>query len=633
MTARGWRVRGPVFATLAAVALVAGGTLAGAAPVPRGPVSDGADASAARLSSGAAAGPAAGRTPARLATVRCPGGLASVPRVRLRCATLTVPLDRARPAAGSARLLVTRVLPPVRRSADPVVHLAGGPGGSAESYLPVLPTVFAGLAARTGREVVILDQRGTGRSTPLLDCGERAVDRACVAELRKRGVRLADFGVDASADDVADLVGALGARRAHVWGQSFGSGLGIVLAHRHPGVLASLTLEAVDRPRSAITAPTAFTGALRALDVECSRQKACVRRTGGSLARRAAATAAALASRPLATPAGPVNGDRFTVALETLLEVTRGATPAPDLVAAGVRRDAVVMGQLVQLAEGQPSPAGVVGSLMNASMNCSEAATTAAAVRRANKGVPAAFGVLVRRTVEQYATTCSRIGRGQDRDAQARPTARTPVLVVQGALDPNTGLAAARQIAREFPRATLVTVADSGHFPMVRGNPCTQDAFARFVLRPGLRPTAPCAARPPSLSAPLPTVAATRLGPAVVEDATGAFAVHAPVTWWATGSGAFLSADGATVVLGRTAGRPAAALTALLSALGLPADLPRTPTPGGWTAVRVQDPAAGLVTVAVRQAPDGVRTLLAVAPATVAEAMDATVVEPLLKRR
>jgi hypothetical protein len=272
-----------------------------------------------------------------------------------------------------------------------------------------------------------------------------------------------------------------------------------------------------------------------------------------------------------------VTGDRFTLALETLLEVTRQATPAPDLVAAAARRDAVITGQLVQLAEGQPSPAGVLGSLMNASMNCSEAATTATAVRRANAGVPTAFGVLVRRTVEQYATTCSRIGRGQDRDAQARPTARVPVLVVQGALDPNTGLAAARLVAREFPRAPLVTVADSGHFPMVRGNPCTLDALARFVLRPSVRPTARCAARPPSLSAPLPTVAATRLGEAVVEDTTGAFAVRAPVTWWATGSGTFLSADGATVVLGRTVGRPEAALAALLAALELPCRPCRAP--------------------------------------------------------
>jgi hypothetical protein len=206
MTVRGWRVRGPVFATLAAVALVAGGTIVAgdtlgrAAAVP--PAPDVVGAGEVRLPGGAAAGPTDRRTPPRLAPVRCPGGLSSVPRVRLRCATLTVPLDRARPAAGSARLLVTRVLPPVRRSAEPVVHLVGGPGGSAESYLPVLPTVFAGLAARTGREVVILDQRGTGRSTPLLDCGERAVDRPASPRLRKRGVRLADFGVDASADDV-----------------------------------------------------------------------------------------------------------------------------------------------------------------------------------------------------------------------------------------------------------------------------------------------------------------------------------------------------------------------------------------------------------------------------------------------
>src|SRR5919202_1872319 len=196
-----------------------------------------------------------GAPAARLAARACPTPLATTPGVRVRCATLTVPLDRAHPALGTAKLLVTRVLPPGRPAAEPVIHLAGGPGGSAESYLPVLPTVFAELAARTGREVVILDQRGTGRSRPLLTCGDAPVDAACAAASARRGAPVTAFGVDANADDVADLVRALGARRAHVWGQSFGSGLAIVLAHRHPGVLASLTLEAVDRPASATASP------------------------------------------------------------------------------------------------------------------------------------------------------------------------------------------------------------------------------------------------------------------------------------------------------------------------------------------------------------------------------------------
>jgi hypothetical protein len=91
---------------------------------------------------------------------------------------------------------------------------------------------------------------------------------------------------------------------------------------------------------------------------------------------------------------------------------------------------------------------------------------------------------------------------------------------------------------------------------------------------------------------------------------------HLPERGWGDG--------GARPNGGASGGRPGR----LLAALELPADLPRTTTVGGWTAVRVQDPAAGLVTVAVRPAPGGVRTLLAVAPATVAGAAAAKVVDP-----
>jgi pimeloyl-ACP methyl ester carboxylesterase len=490
--------------------------------------------------------------------------------------------------------------------------------------------VFAELAARTGREVVILDQRGTGRSRPLLTCGDAPVDAACAAASARRGAPVTAFGVDANADDVADLVRALGARRAHVWGQSFGSGLAIVLAHRHPGVLASLTLEAVDRPASATAGPRAFVAALRAVDAACARQRACLHRTGGNLYHRAVSAAAALAARPLATAAGPVDGDRFVLAVETLLEVARGSSQAPDLVGAAARGDAVVTGQLVLLAEGQPLPGGTFGTLMNAAMNCSEAATTPGAVRRANAGLPAAFGVLVRRAVEQYATTCTRIGRRQDRDAQARPRAGAPVLVVNGVLDPNTGLQAAELVARDFPRATLLRVAGSGHFPVIRGNSCTLPVLARFVVRPDKHPSAPCASAPPSLSAPPPPLTATRTGPVRVEDAAGAFTARGPVSWWSTGSGLFLSADGAAVSVARTAGTAQAALSDLLAALQLPADSPRTATPGGWIAVQVADPARGLTVAAVRAAPDGVRLLAVTAPPNLAAPANTLVVEPLL---
>lgn len=51
-----------------------------------------------------------------------------------------------------------------------------------------------------------------------------------------------DLGMDGYADAVADLVAALGLDRPHVGGLSFGGGLAISVAHRHPELARSLVL-------------------------------------------------------------------------------------------------------------------------------------------------------------------------------------------------------------------------------------------------------------------------------------------------------------------------------------------------------------------------------------------------------
>ena len=50
---------------------------------------------------------------------------------------------------------------------DPVVALAGGPGQGAVAMARQVAALFSGLNA--ARDIVLIDQRGTGRSHPL-DC-------------------------------------------------------------------------------------------------------------------------------------------------------------------------------------------------------------------------------------------------------------------------------------------------------------------------------------------------------------------------------------------------------------------------------------------------------------------------------
>jgi pimeloyl-ACP methyl ester carboxylesterase len=83
-----------------------------------------------------------------------------------RCGSVTRPLDPARPQGPQVEVHFA-VLPALaqRNTADPVFFFAGGPGQSAMTLAGPLSQQFARLNNR--RDLVFVDQRGTGRSAPL----------------------------------------------------------------------------------------------------------------------------------------------------------------------------------------------------------------------------------------------------------------------------------------------------------------------------------------------------------------------------------------------------------------------------------------------------------------------------------
>jgi pimeloyl-ACP methyl ester carboxylesterase len=86
--------------------------------------------------------------------------------IAARCGVLTVPEDRTNPG-GAAIGLSVAVVPALNRRAEaaPLFLLAGGPGqGATAMYLS-----YAAAFARVNRnhDIVLVDQRGTGKSAPL----------------------------------------------------------------------------------------------------------------------------------------------------------------------------------------------------------------------------------------------------------------------------------------------------------------------------------------------------------------------------------------------------------------------------------------------------------------------------------
>src|SRR5262249_24047653 len=121
--------------------------------------------------------PAARGTAARAVTAtvpaprfeKCELSASGDPRhVDAECTTVTVPEDRARPRGAQIHLHVAVVrarAKPRERAADPVSLLAGGPGQAASEAYVLLEGAFEWVLRR--RDVVLLDQRGTGQSNAL----------------------------------------------------------------------------------------------------------------------------------------------------------------------------------------------------------------------------------------------------------------------------------------------------------------------------------------------------------------------------------------------------------------------------------------------------------------------------------
>jgi pimeloyl-ACP methyl ester carboxylesterase len=181
------------------------------------------------------------------------------------CGDLIVPENRSRLDTAWIRLHVAIFRN--RRGqavADPVVHLAGGPGSSS---LEVASYMFnQGLeAVLDQRDLILFDQRGTGYSRPRLDCPERT---AVTAQLLEQGLiapgtdllildafrrcreRLAEQGIDlsayhsaASAADLNDLRIVLGYEALNLYAVSYGTRLALTMMRDQPQAVRSAVLD------------------------------------------------------------------------------------------------------------------------------------------------------------------------------------------------------------------------------------------------------------------------------------------------------------------------------------------------------------------------------------------------------
>ncbi len=268
--------------------------------------------------------------------------------VAARCATLRVPEDHSRPSGRQIDLPIAWVASSARRAApDPVLLLAGGPGQSALDSFPAVESGFRELLRQ--RDVILVDQRGTGRASTLA-CPQtmqdtrwasteivgadtaRDMTRACLAEIKDADPRLYT-----TSDYIADLElarKALGIRQFNLVGVSYGTRVALEYLRRHPSSIRSVVLDSVVPPTLILGADHArnLDAAIDRQFEQCAADKACSARFGAPREKLDALLARLRAQPVEVSYLDPLSGERRSGKLtaEAVASVVRLHAYAPQ---------------------------------------------------------------------------------------------------------------------------------------------------------------------------------------------------------------------------------------------------------------------------------------------------------------
>lgn len=414
--------------------------------------------------------------------------------VDAQCGTLTVPLDPGEPGGEAIDLFVAVVDGLAEQGApDPLAVIAGGPGQAATNFYVTAEAAFARVARK--RDIILVDQRGTGRSAPLnceggeddlfLESGDidRLIDasRECLDGLA-HDPRF--FTTSVAVRDLERVRQALGYPELNLYGISYGTRVAQHYLRRYPDRVRRVVLDGVLPPAVALGAdvPLASQAALDALFDRCEADAGCLR-AFPDLRTRFAAVLARLRETPVEVSLDhPRTGDAVDVVVDhwMLVGVVRllvyqpqTASLLPFLIDAVDRGDYRALAtQVFLLTEGLEDLA--VG--LNNAVMCTEDVPFQGDV---DLGAQAAT-YMGTAFVEVLAGTCELWPRGlMDDDLRELVTSDKPVLMLSGELDPITPPRYARRAATRLANVIDIVAPGQGHGMLMTA--CGQRLAAEFL--------------------------------------------------------------------------------------------------------------------------------------------------------
>jgi pimeloyl-ACP methyl ester carboxylesterase len=415
------------------------------------------------------------------------------------CGSWSVAEDPAKPSGKRIELKVAVVRARAKerdKAPDPVFFLAGGPGQSAIDGFMAAPQAFERILRK--RDVVLLDQRGTGGSNRMqcpedrelegLDAYDRertlAATRKCLAALPGDP---ALYTTSLAIDDLDAVRQALGYDRINLYGGSYGTRVALSYLKYHEASTRAVIIDAVV-PQDMALGPAIAAESQRALDAafaRCAADAVC-KASFPTLTDDFEALKARLRKGPVKVAMrDPVDGKplettltyaEMSGAVRMLLYSPEAVAVLPLLLHQAAAGDLAPLTAQVLLTLRQTTEMLALG--MHNSVVCVEDAPYYVDDAQGEALEAASYmGGIASRAIEDM---CSIWPKGPIKDGfKQAVTSAKPVLLLSGEHDPITPPAYAERAARTLSNSRHLVAPGQGHTVLARG--CLPKVAAEFL--------------------------------------------------------------------------------------------------------------------------------------------------------
>ena len=399
-------------------------------------------------------------------------------REELLCGKLTVFENRETRTGRTIDLNIV-VLPAFdqKNKAEPLFDLAGGPGASSTAAADFY--AGPGKSYRRRRDVVLVDQRGTGQSNPLSIPREKTpqyylsemypVDYVKkMREALEKRADLTKYTTSIAMDDLDDVRAWLGYDKINLLGASYGTQAALVYMRQHPDRVRSAILLAVAPTDLKMPLHHAESGA-RAMDLllgECERDARCYA-AFPQIREDWKSVLAQLEKQPARVEYSP--SDKSA---PTIVEIQRGVF-AEKIRSWMYRRDQAARIPMIvhHAANGDfapflqqaiaPSIPDFVADGLYLSVTCAEDVPFINPEEAAKLNANNPFGNY---RVFQQTRACGIWPRGDiPADFQEPVFSNAPVLILSGNMDPVTPPSYGEEVARHLPNSRHIIIPEAGH--------------------------------------------------------------------------------------------------------------------------------------------------------------------------